>query len=137
VEVIADDPRVRQRRADRLAVGVVGIDRDHLDPGTNLAGQRAQPPLDGAPVAAVEHLDHAATVQVGDHRGQLMTAAVVRLVQRQAPRPVLARLEPVGAVGEGARDLVAGGALLARDLGMGGAIRHSLAQARAEPAVTR
>jgi hypothetical protein len=57
---------------------------------------------------------------------------VVCFVERHPPRLVLARLEPIGAVGEGARELVAGGALLARALGMGGAIRRSLAQARAE-----
>jgi hypothetical protein len=57
---------------------------------------------------------------------------VVCFVERHPPRLVLARLEPIGAVGEGARELIAGGALLARALGMGGAIRRSLAQARAE-----
>jgi hypothetical protein len=40
VEVIADDPDVRQRRLDRLAVAVVGVDRDHLDARPDLAGQR-------------------------------------------------------------------------------------------------
>jgi hypothetical protein len=43
-------------------------------------------------------------------------AAVMRLVERQSAWPVLARRELVGQHGEGARDLIAGSALLARDL---------------------
>jgi hypothetical protein len=78
------------------------VDRDHLDAGAHLGGQRLKPALDGAPVAPVEHLDHAPSAQVGDHSGKLMAAAVMRLVQRQPPRPAvdIARLALVGAVGE-------------------------------------
>ncbi|MGZ4326238.1 MAG: hypothetical protein ACXVHB_32715 [Solirubrobacteraceae bacterium] len=60
-----------------------------------------------------------------------MAAAVMRLVQRQPPRPVVARLEPVGTVGERPGDLVAAGALLARDLGVRGTVDHPLGQPRA------
>jgi hypothetical protein len=70
-------------------------------------------------------------VQVGDDGGQLAAAAVVRLIQRQAPRTrvELARLELVG---ERAGDLVAAGVLLARDLGVPGTIDDALGQPRAE-----
>jgi len=56
------------------------------------------------------------------------------LIQRQAARRAVdvARLALVGAVGEGARDLLAGDALLARDLGVRGAIRHAFGEPRAE-----
>jgi hypothetical protein len=132
--MVTDDPGVRQRGADRVAVGVVGIDRDHLDPAANVGGQGGKPALDGAPIAAIEHLDHAAAVQIGDHGGQLIAAAVMGLVQRQPARPALAipRLEPLGALGEGAGDLVAGGVLLARDLGVRGAADDTLGQPRSE-----
>jgi hypothetical protein len=130
MEVIADDPRVRQRGTDRLAVGVVWVDRDHLDPGADLRRQRAEPALDGAPVAPVEHLDHAPAVQVRDDGGPLVAAAVVGLVERQPPRPPadVARLEPVGSVGERAYDVVAAGAFLARNLRVRGAVDDALGQ---------
>jgi hypothetical protein len=83
---------------------------------------------------AVEELDHAAAVQVGDDGRQLVTAAVMGLIERQSARRAVdaGRLAMAGAVGEGARDLVAGGALLARDLGVRGAIRHTFGEPRAE-----
>jgi hypothetical protein len=59
-------------------------------------------------------------------------AAVMRLVERQSAWPVLARRELVGQLGERASDLIAGGALLARDLGMRGAVGHALGQPRAK-----
>jgi len=74
--------RVRQRAADRLTVAVVGVDRDHRDAQANVLGQRAQPALDGAPVAPVERLDHAATIQVGHDGGQLAAATVMGLIER-------------------------------------------------------
>jgi energy-converting hydrogenase Eha subunit B len=89
----------------------------HLDPGADLRRQRAEPALDGAPVAPVEHLDHAPAVQVRDDGGQLAAAAVMGLIERQPARPAVAatRLALVGALGERAGYLVAARAFLARD----------------------
>lgn len=128
--MVANDPGVRQCGSNRVAVGVVGVDRDHLDPAANVGGQRGKPALDGAAVATIEHLDHAAAVQVGNHGGQLMAAAVMGLVQRQPARRALALAcrESLGAVGEGAGDLVAGGVLLAGDLSVRGAADDALGQ---------
>jgi hypothetical protein len=39
VEVVADDPSVLQRGVDGLALGVVGVDRDDLDPRAISAGR--------------------------------------------------------------------------------------------------
>jgi hypothetical protein len=130
MEVVADDPGVRQRRADRLAVTVVGVDRDDLDARPNLDGQRRQPALHRAAVAPVEELNHAPAVQVRDHGGQLAAAAVMGLIERSSTRPVLAvaRLALLGPVGERARHLVAAGVLLARDLCVRRAIGHALGQ---------
>jgi len=63
-----------------------------------------------------------------------MAAAVMGLVERQPPRRALpsAGLESLGTVGEGAGDLIAGGVLLVRDLGVRGAPDDSLGQPRAE-----
>jgi hypothetical protein len=63
-----------------------------------------------------------------------VTAAVMGLVQRQPARSAvaIARLALVGAVGEGASDLIPAGALLARDLGVRRAVSDALAQPRAE-----
>jgi hypothetical protein len=120
---------------DRLPVGLVGVDRDHLDRPPVLFWQRAQVALDPAPAAAVEHLDHPLAVEVGDDRGKLAAAAVVGLIERQPPRRprLAARGELVlRARSEGAGDLVARRALTARHLGMGGAAAHPLEQAPAE-----
>jgi hypothetical protein len=59
-----------------------------------------------------------------------VAAAVMGLVQRQPPRRTLAiaRVVVVGAVGERPRDLVAAGVLLARDLGVRGAVDDALGQ---------
>jgi hypothetical protein len=68
-----------------------------------------------------------------------MAAAVMRLVQRQPARRALAigRVELVGAVCEGAGDVLARGVLLARDLGVRGAADDALGQPCPEAAVTR
>lgn len=127
MEVITDDPRVRQLGADRFAVGIVGVDRDHLDHASILLGQRAQVALNAAAAAPVEHLDHAATIEIGDHGRELAAAPVMRLIQRQPPRRSnrARRLQRVTAIAERARDLLvcssARGLLLARDLGVRGA----------------
>lgn len=123
MEVITDDPRVRQLGADRFAVGIVGVDRDHLDHASILLGQRAQVALNAAAAAPVEHLDHAATIEIGDHGRELAAAPVMRLIQRQPPRRCnrARRLQRVTAIAERARDLIARGLLLARDLGVRGA----------------
>ena len=74
-------------------------------------------------------------VQVGDDRSQLTAAAMMRLIERQPPRrAILApRDELVAGDRERAGDLVAGGVLLARDLGVRGAAPTTLGQPRAEP----
>src|SRR5687767_11944789 len=60
-------------RRGRLAVGVVGIDRGDLDRTPGVLGQRAQVALDAATAAPVEHLDHAATIEIGHDRCELAT----------------------------------------------------------------
>ena len=86
VEVIADDPRVRQLGPDRLAIGVIGVDRDDLDRQAGLLWQRAQVALDAAPAATVEYLDHATAIKIGHHRDELVAAAVMGLIERQPSR---------------------------------------------------
>lgn len=86
VEVIADDPRVGQLGADRLAVGLRGVDRDDLDRRALLDAQRAQVALNRPPGAAVDDVDDAARIEVGHDRRELAGATMVRLVERQPPR---------------------------------------------------
>jgi len=62
--VVADDPSVRQRCADRLAVCLAGIDRDHLDRLSLLGWKRSQPALTRASIAAAEDLDDSPAVQI-------------------------------------------------------------------------
>jgi hypothetical protein len=101
--VIDDDPRVRELGADRLAVRLVGIDRDHLDRPPRVRRERAQVALDAAAAAPVEHLHHAPAIQIGDHRREFAAAAVMGLVQREPPRGPGRRLQLVAAVAERAR----------------------------------
>ena len=82
VEVVDDDPGVRQFGADRLPVGVVGVDRDDLDRAPCVFGQRAQVALDAAPAAPVEHLDHAPAVEIGHDGRELAAASVMGLIER-------------------------------------------------------
>lgn len=56
VEVIDDDPRPRQLGPDRLAVGVVWIDRDDLDRATISFRESLQIALNDASAAAVEDI---------------------------------------------------------------------------------
>jgi hypothetical protein len=49
VEVVDHDPGPRQLVVDRLAVGLVGVDRDDLDRAPVPLGQRAQVALDPPP----------------------------------------------------------------------------------------
>jgi hypothetical protein len=130
VEVVDHDPRPRKHRPDRLAVGLVGIDRDHLDRTAVRLRERAQVALHAPAAATVEHLHHAPAVEIGHHRRELPAAAVMRLVERQpprrAPRP---RRQLLGTVAKGTRDLVARGGFLARHLCVGG----TPADAREQP----
>jgi hypothetical protein len=134
VKVVADDARLRQRATDRLTVAIGGIDRDHLDARPNLVGQRAQPALHRAPVAPVEHLHDATAVQIRDDGGQLTAAAVMGLIERQATRPAVdvTRRALADALTKRTSDLIAAGALLARDLGMRGTVPDALGQPPAE-----
>jgi hypothetical protein len=127
MEVIADDPSMRQLGADRLSVGVVGIDRDDLDRRPLARGQGTEVALNAAATASVEHLDHAPAIEIRDHGGQLATATVIRLIQRQPPRRRHGT-QPSAAIAKRARDLIAAGLLLAGNLGMGAAAMHTFQQ---------
>jgi hypothetical protein len=119
MEAVAHDPGVGQRGADGLAVRLGGVDRDDLYLGAQLVGQRGQPPLDDPALTARQHLDHASAIKVRDDSGQLASAAMMRLIKRQAPRRAI--LTPGDELVAGDRerlgDLIAGGALIACDLG--------------------
>jgi hypothetical protein len=71
--------------------------------------------LDAAAAAPVEHLDHASTMEIGDHGRKLAAGTMVRRVERQPLRRPGRASGPqlVVAVAEGARDLIAAGLLLA------------------------
>jgi hypothetical protein len=135
MEAVAHDPGVGQRGPDRLAVGLSGVYRDDLDAGPHLVGQRGQPPLDDLALTAGQHLDDASAVKVRDDRGQLATAAMVRLIKRQPARRAILppRDELVAGDRERPGDLVAAGALIARDLGVRAASPTALEQMRAKP----
>jgi hypothetical protein len=130
VEVIDDDPGVRQFGADRLPVSVMGVDRDDLDRPPVSLRERLQPALHGAAAAAVEDVDDAAAVQVRYDGRQLAPAPVRGLIERQPPRrsPLARRQQLVAAVGEHPRHLIARGVLVARELGMRCALAATLEQ---------
>jgi hypothetical protein len=86
VEGVADDLRLRQLLAHGLPVGVVGIDRDRPNRPTLRSGERAQIALDDAPAPALEHLDDATVVWVGNDRRQLVAAPVVGLIEGEPLR---------------------------------------------------
>jgi hypothetical protein len=135
VEVVADDPRPRQLGADCLPIGVVGIDRDHLDRPPGLLGQRAQETLD----AAVAGARRAPRSRGGGRDRTPRSPARGR--GGDGPRPATAAvavapregLQLVAAVAQRARDLIADGLLLAATSGcaaMAPAFQEPPAEAR-------
>ena len=81
VEGVADDEGIREHRLDRKPIGVVRVERDNLDRLAFLLGERAQVALDRAAASALDHLDDAASVEIGNDGRKLVAAAVVRLVE--------------------------------------------------------
>ena len=63
-EIRADNPRVGQRPADWLAVGLAGLDRDDLGRLSMLGGQGAQAALGRASITAIDELDAASAVEI-------------------------------------------------------------------------
>lgn len=127
MEVIADDLCVRQQVADRLTVGLRGVDRDDLDGLALLHGQRAQEALDGPPRAAVDDIDNAAAIEIGDDRRELAPAAVMGLIERQPARQRGALPGGISVLGgpvERPGHLIAGGSLFAGDLGVSAAAHY-------------
>ena len=86
MEVVDHDSSPWQLVLDRMPVGVVGIDRHDPDSPPVLLWERPQIPLHDPAAAAIEHLDHAPAIKIGDDGRELVTAAMVRLIQRQPPR---------------------------------------------------
>ena len=127
--MIGDDPRPREHRPNRLAVGLVGVDRDDLDRVLIRPWERAQIALDAPAAATVEHFHDTAAVEVGDHGRELLATAVVCLIKREpAHRAPLPQRETIGAVAKGTRHLVARRVLLRGDLGVRAARAHALEQ---------
>ena len=86
MEVVDHDSSSGQLALDRLPVGVVGIDRHDPDSPPMLLWERPQIPLHDPAAAAIEHLDHTPAIKIGDDSRELVTAAMVRLIERQPPR---------------------------------------------------
>jgi hypothetical protein len=121
VERIANDDRFGEHRSDCEAVRLVGINRDDLDRFPPLVGQQPQVALDRAAAASLDHLDHAAPVNVRDDDGELVATTVMGLVERDPPRHrSRACGELAGRPGpEGTVDPVAARPLVASDPGGG------------------
>jgi len=63
---VDDDRGIGKLRADRLAVGLIEIDADHLHVFSVGLAPGAQVTLQNAPRAAVEYLMHTFVLEVGD-----------------------------------------------------------------------
>ncbi len=118
MEAVGDDPHLGQDRPDRLTVSFKGVDRNHLDRFSLCVCERAQVVRYRGFGAAVEDFGHAAAIEVGDDRHQLVSAPVMGLIERQPSYRLRLQATPQGKLGtvfEGPADLVVGGLLGAGD----------------------
>jgi hypothetical protein len=101
-----------------------------------LLGQSPQIAFNDTAAASVEHLNNTTLVKIGDDRRELVAAAMVSLIQGQSSCRL--RLAPsskliLGDTAESTLDLVTGGSLATRDLGVRSAPTNPLAKSLTEP----